>query len=267
MRRAVCVCLLLILSVMLGACAGPASGSGESAVQEQEIGSVPSASQGQLPEEDPVLPQEPEQEPPAPDEEGENPSGEEEKSAQTQGGASLQEPEVRPSGSGGSAQPDKPEPEQTNPAASAPVQEPDSGREEEQAASSAEEETDPEEENMQELTLIINGEAVDVVWESNQAVAELLACAREESVVVSTTRYGDFEQVGGLPQSFSRDDVQTTTEPGDIVLYAGNQLVLFYGSNTWSYTMLGHIQGKNQEELADLLGGGSAVVELKYGEA
>lgn len=234
MRRAVCVCLLLILSVMLGACAGPASGSGESTVQGQEIGSVPSVSQGQLPEEDPVLPQ---------------------------------EPEVRPSGAGGSAQPDKPEPEQTNPAASAPVQEPDSGREEEQAASSAEEETDPEEENMQELTLIINGEAVDVVWESNQAVAELLACAREESVVVSTTRYGDFEQVGGLPQSFSRDDVQTTTEPGDIVLYAGNQLVLFYGSNTWSYTMLGHIQGKTQEELADLLGGGSAVVELKYGQA
>ena len=103
MRRAVCVCLLLILSVMLGACAGPASGSGESTVQGQEIGSVPSVSQGQLPEEDPVLPQE--LEPPAPDDEGGNLSGEEEKPAQTQGGASTQEPEVRPSGSGGSAQP------------------------------------------------------------------------------------------------------------------------------------------------------------------
>ena len=54
-----------------------------------------------------------------------------------------------------------------------------------------------------------------------------------------------------------------TTEPGDIVLYSGDQLVVFFGSNSWSYTKLGHIS-LAAEKLAELLGGESAVIEFKY---
>ena len=115
------------------------------------------------------------------------------------------------------------------------------------------------------LVLSINGTVLDVQWEENETVAELFAYVQNENITVNTTIYGGFEQVGSLPQRFSRNDVQMTTGPGDIVLYSGNQLVLFFGSNSWSYTKLGHIKGMSAEELSELLGADSAIVELKAG--
>ena len=70
----------------------------------------------------------------------------------------------------------------------------------------------------------------------------MLTAAQNGAIEVFASRYGGFEQVGSLPQSFSRSDAQMTTQPGDIVLYSGNQLVIFFGSNSWSYTRLGHIE-------------------------
>ena len=74
--------------------------------------------------------------------------------------------------------------------------------------------------------------------------------------------YGGFEQVGSIGQSISRDDKQITTEFGDILLYSGNQIVVFYGSNSWAYTKLGHID-LSEEELTQLLGNGDVVLEIK----
>ena len=73
--------------------------------------------------------------------------------------------------------------------------------------------------------------------------------------------YGGFEQVGSIGQNLTRNDKQTTTEPGDIVLYSGNQLVVFYGSNSWSYTRLGKIN-LSDEELENLLGNGDVTITL-----
>ena len=112
------------------------------------------------------------------------------------------------------------------------------------------------------LLLTIDGTAVDVQWENNAAVAELYALA-QNAITVITSAYGGFEQVGSLPQSFSRNDVQMTTQPGDIVLYSGNQLVVFFGSNSWSYTKLGHINGLSADELAVLLDKEQTVIELQ----
>ena len=80
---------------------------------------------------------------------------------------------------------------------------------------------------------------------------------------MNTSAYGGFEQVGSLPQSFSRSDAQMTTQPGDIVLYSGNQLVVFFGSNSWSYTKLGHISGLSADELTVLLDKDQTVIELQ----
>ncbi|MDO5544723.1 MAG: cyclophilin-like fold protein [Eubacteriales bacterium] len=112
------------------------------------------------------------------------------------------------------------------------------------------------------LVLSVNGNKLNVCWEDNETVKELLSYTQTESIVVNATRYGGFEQVGSLPQGFTRSDVQLTTEPGDIVLYSGDQLVLFFGSNSWSYTKLGHIEGLSQDALSELLGGSSAVIEI-----
>lgn len=116
--------------------------------------------------------------------------------------------------------------------------------------------------NMKNLVLTVDGTELTVSWEDNQAVEELAEYVQEKDILVSTSRYGGFEQVGSLPQSFSSSDRQITTSPGDIVLYTSDQMVLFYGSNSWSYTKLGHIEGLTRQELTDLLGKDSVEVRL-----
>jgi len=103
------------------------------------------------------------------------------------------------------------------------------------------------------MTMKIGDTKVNVDWEDNQAVKRLRDMAKDGDITIQMSMYGGFEQVGSIGQSLPRDDKQTTTRSGDIVLYSGNQMVVFYGSNSWSYTRLGHISDKNEAEMADLL--------------
>jgi len=74
--------------------------------------------------------------------------------------------------------------------------------------------------------------------------------------------YGGFEQVGSIGTSLPRNDVQTTTEAGDIVLYSGNQIVVFYGSNSWAYTRLGKVTDITKAEMTELLGKGDVTITI-----
>ena len=74
--------------------------------------------------------------------------------------------------------------------------------------------------------------------------------------------YGGFEQVGPIGQNIVREDQQTVTDSGDIVLYSGNQIVIFYGSNSWAYTRLGHID-LSEQEMLNLLSGGDVTITLE----
>ena len=112
------------------------------------------------------------------------------------------------------------------------------------------------------MTMKIGDTKVNVDWEDNQAVAALRDMAREGDVTIQMSMYGGFEQVGLLGQNLPRDDKQTTTTSGDVVLYSGNQMVVFYGSNSWSYTRLGHISDKNTEEMTDLLSNGDVTITI-----
>ena len=112
------------------------------------------------------------------------------------------------------------------------------------------------------MTMKIGDTKVNVDWEDNQAVAALRDMAREGDVTIQMSMYGGFEQVGSIGQSLPREDKQTTTASGDIVLYSGNQLVVFYGSNSWAYTRLGHISDKNAEEMTDLLSNGDVTITI-----
>ena len=112
------------------------------------------------------------------------------------------------------------------------------------------------------LGLRIGQGQVSVEWEENESTAALLARAQEGPIEVELSMYGGFEQVGSLGESLPRADVQTTTRPGDIVLYSGNQIVLFYGSNSWAYTRLGRITGQSEAELTDLLGQGDVTITI-----
>lgn len=110
----------------------------------------------------------------------------------------------------------------------------------------------------QAMKLIIDNTAVPVTWEQNASTAALQKLL---PLTIKMSTYGGFEQVGSIGQSIVNADQQTTTQYGDIVLYAGNKLVIFYGSNSWAYTRLGHID-LSQQELTALLNRDEVTVRL-----
>ena len=116
------------------------------------------------------------------------------------------------------------------------------------------------------LNLIIGDTQVKVEWEDNESVEALKKLASEGEIVIEMSMYGGFEQVGDIGVSLPRNDRQTVTSPGDIVLYSGDSIVIFYGSNSWSYTSLGRITDKTQEEMEELLGEGDVTVRIFLGE-
>ena len=120
-----------------------------------------------------------------------------------------------------------------------------------------------EEEKMETLQLLIDESPVTVDWEENESVQALRELCRKEPLTIRLSMYGGFEQVGPIGTSLPRSDVQTTTESGDVVLYAGNQIVVFYGSNSWAYTRLGHISDPGAKELATRLGVGDVTISLR----
>ena len=110
------------------------------------------------------------------------------------------------------------------------------------------------------MRLKIGDTEVPVIWEDNASVEELRILA-VNGLTVGMSMYGGFEQVGPIGQSIASNDEQTTTSPGDIVLYSGDQIVIFYGSNSWSYTRLGRID-LSETEMEELLGNGDVTTEI-----
>lgn len=115
-------------------------------------------------------------------------------------------------------------------------------------------------EEKESMIMKINDKAVDVTWEENASVEELKGLA-QTGLTISMSMYGGFEQVGPIGKSIVSDDKQTVTKPGDIVLYSSDKIVVFYGSNSWSYTRLGKIN-MSQNELEQLLGSSDVTITL-----
>ena len=126
----------------------------------------------------------------------------------------------------------------------------------------ADEKDDIEKEGI-DMKMTINDTEVTVAWEDNESVKALEERVAEGTLTMQLSAYGGFEQVGAIGETLPSSDVQTVTKPGDIVLYSGNQMVIFYGSNSWSYTMLGKITDKTEAELKELLGVNEVTVVLE----
>ncbi len=114
------------------------------------------------------------------------------------------------------------------------------------------------------IQLTISGTTLPVLIEDNVATRALVAALREGSITYTARDYGGFEKVGALGRSLPTSDTDITTQAGDVILYNGDNIVLFYGSNSWSYTRLGKIQYKSLDELKSFLkaGGGNISVTL-----
>lgn len=113
-----------------------------------------------------------------------------------------------------------------------------------------------------DLQMTIGSTPVSVDWEDNEAVEALKDLCRNQPLTIQMSMYGGFEQVGPIGTALPQNDMRTTTSAGDIVLYSGDQMVVFYGSNSWAYTRLGHITDKSAEDMADLLSNGDTVITI-----
>ena len=90
-----------------------------------------------------------------------------------------------------------------------------------------------------EIKITVSGKSLPVKIEENAATKALVAALREASITYEADDYGGFEKVGALGRSLPTSNAQISTQPGDVILYSGNQIVLFYGTNSWSYTRIG----------------------------
>ena len=114
------------------------------------------------------------------------------------------------------------------------------------------------------LKISVNGTDLSATLADSTAAKELAEKLKAEPVTITLNEYGGFEKVGKLPWSLTKSDESIVTEAGDIMLYQGDQMTIFYNSNSWSYTKLGHIDNITGEELEDLFGEGNITVTLSY---
>ncbi len=116
-------------------------------------------------------------------------------------------------------------------------------------------------ESQSQMKMKIGETPVEVAWENNESVEALKEMAKD-GLTIRMSMFGGFEQVGAIGRRLPSRDTETVTASGDIVLYSSSQLVVFYGSNSWAYTRLGHITDKTPEEMRALLSKGDVTITL-----
>ncbi|MCI8587972.1 MAG: hypothetical protein HFJ49_05135 [Clostridia bacterium] len=109
---------------------------------------------------------------------------------------------------------------------------------------------------MDRIQIKVKDEILDVKLEDNSLVTAFVEKLKNGDITIQTHDYGNFEKIGSLGFSLPTNDTRITTEPGDLILYQGNQITLYYDTNTWNFTKLGKVQNLLQEELKNILGNG-----------
>ena len=112
------------------------------------------------------------------------------------------------------------------------------------------------------LKIKVNGHVLNVKLENNKAANELLNKLKKGDIKISAKEYGGFEKVGDLGFSLPTNDKYIKTSSGDLVLYNGDEISLFYNSNSWEYTRLGKVQNVNANDLKNILGTGDVTLVL-----
>lgn len=125
-------------------------------------------------------------------------------------------------------------------------------------------ENQPEEDNDEKgeimeknkIKLTVNGKSFTATLEENSSAEGLRQLLEKGDLSIRMNDYGDMEKVGSLGTSLPRNDRQTTTRPGDLILYLGNSFVIYYDTNSWNFTRLGRLDGvSTRQEVLELLGG------------
>ncbi len=121
--------------------------------------------------------------------------------------------------------------------------------------------TDKMQNNTITLTLK-NGKIFTAKLEDNSSAKALMEVLRKRDISVHMQDYANMEKVGPLDINLPRNDTHTSTLPGDLILYQGRYLVIYYAPNTWNFTRLGRIENASQQNLISALGKGDIAVTL-----
>ena len=112
------------------------------------------------------------------------------------------------------------------------------------------------------LNIQVGDTVLQATLEDNSSAAALVELLKDGPVTVSMQDYGNFEKVGTLSQSFPQNNEQITTQPGDIILYQGNSLCIYYDTNTWTFTRIGKIDNATQQDIKDFVKAGQGNVSI-----
>lgn len=116
------------------------------------------------------------------------------------------------------------------------------------------------------VNITANGRTLTAVMYDSTSSAALREMLEVGPITIDMSDYSNFEKVGPLGASLPTNDEQITTEPGDIILYQGSRLVIYYDTNSWNFTRLGKIDNATGDELLEVLGAGDVTVTLSLAE-
>lgn len=112
-------------------------------------------------------------------------------------------------------------------------------------------------ERQEEITMFyahIGSTVLEIIPAENSSAVAFMELLKLSDITIDMHDYGSFEKVGSLGNLLPTNDENITTEPGDVILYQGNSIVIYYDTNTYKFTRLGKVQGISQSELKSILG-------------
>ena len=117
-----------------------------------------------------------------------------------------------------------------------------------------------EKEVTMQIYIKVNNRILTALLEDNSSAIALVEKLKQDDITINMSDYGNFEKVGELGFSLPRNDMQITTKAGDLILYQGNSITIYYDTNSWNFTKLGRIIDLTQAELKEILGKGDVTV-------
>ena len=130
------------------------------------------------------------------------------------------------------------------------------------ACQSNEVEATPSDKSAITMNITINGKTVSCQLVDNSSTRALLAQLEKGDITYEADDYGNFEKVGYIGFSLPQNNESITTTAGDVILYQGNNICLYYGTNSWSFTRLGKIEGLSKDEIKTFLNAGGSSVRI-----
>lgn len=116
--------------------------------------------------------------------------------------------------------------------------------------------------NENQIRIIVGNRSFTVTLENNESTQALRDLLADGDRTISASNYGGFEKVCQLGTTLPSNDKQTKTRAGDVMLYSSNQIVIFYGGNSWTYTRLGKVDDLSTDDLEQILSGSEKEITL-----